>query len=1328
MISKSYLRRLILAAMTSGLLWSSGASGQTQSINTPSLTAVLPPAPNAFELTKYSGLPISLSSGSASASIPIGEVSHGAVSVPVGLMYNSGNGIKVNQIASRAGMGWAMNSGGVISRTVFGKPDESTHWLTPPAGLNSGSVNTENYNYLDSASRDLYDTQADIFSFDFNGYSGKFYLKPSQKSKVIQLSASPLKIETNFNNEFSADWSIRITDPSGTKYYFGGTGATEKSKTVPIGSTCGKVYDSFIPTAWYLKSISGIHGEYIWFTYTPCTFDYLADVSETLIRTPSGTLSTAACPGGNCPSRNESQVCASNLRSEGVILKSINSRFTKAVFLYGGRTDIAGDSLTTAINFYKKGITDTTALTLYDNYTLAYVNSNNTSYYNPQYNITSLAQRPFLQQVIRKPAAANPQIHNLNYYNMNGLASRLAFAQDYWGYFNGKNNQHLVPTSTEPNESALFSTLADRNPDAAYAYMGLLSSISYPTGGKDSLEYEANTVFETRNANVPRTSVSQFTTGTGTSTGVSYTTSFTLSQAQNVPFDLSCQYSGTGVNDQIHQHSILQLRNESNNVIYTQQLAIGQSYSTVQTLSAGTYTVVWTSYGAAAQGSINFSYQSQGAGIAQNYQAGGVRVLRNISIPNTGATLRKRLVYAGLGSQALSSGVLRELPDSRRYYADLVDGKPCNDGSVAQCSYKIAYSNPVNPLYYSSGGHIYYTDVIELKDESWANGGTAHHYIGGKGSNPLLVRGRAMQGVPLSNYGFATGLEDQTKDFLVNGSGVNGYIYKIVKETKKHYVADTRLLQELDNYVVKKSWQNPQVYSTPNEYSFAPFDVEMFAHVATWTYADSTSTTQYDTEGNNPYQNHTIEVYNNTTHLQPNEIWTNRSDGKSGKTEFKYAQEMLAETGAAAYQSLINANRITIPVVKTAYVNSSLTQQLTTDYENWSAGVTEPVSAKLKVGSGNANELISYNAYAVDGKLLTQSQTGGMKISYKYGYRNLLPVAECKNANVDEFYFENFEENLGAAGGHTGIRSYAGDFQVNWSPPNGRTYLVAYFYLESGKWKYKVQDYSTGILLSDGDAIDDVAVYPKDALFKSSAYDVVEGLSSTIDEKGETSFYEYDEFRRLLNIKDQNANILKNFSYHLVNPLASNTYYNATVTQSFSKSCSSGTGSSVLYTVNAGSYSSTISQADADNQAQADIAANGQANADTQGSCLTGNASVSYTNDTNINTNSQRSGGVTTLNVKNSAGAVVYSFSESQLGAGITLAPGTYTFELITYGAVYSNSAPNYGWGVIQLLNPAFSGIGKVFNTNGVNTFIMSNLNLAGGSYQLSVQRFDSID
>ncbi len=72
-----------------------------------------------------------------------------------------------------------------------------------------------------------------------------------------------------------------------------------------------------------------------------------------------------------------------------------------------------------------------------------------------------------------------------------------------------------------------------------------------------------------------------------------------------------------------------------------------------------------------------------------------------------------------------------------------------------------------------------------------------------------------------------------------------------------------------------------------------------------------------------------------------------------------------------------------------------------------------------------------------------------------------------------------------------------------------------------------------------------------------------------------------------------------------VKPATVTTYYNTARSQVFNKNnCGSGyVGSAVTYSVPANKYSSTTSQADANNKAQNEINANGQTYANTNGSC-----------------------------------------------------------------------------------------------------------------------------
>ncbi len=567
------LKKLFAAFLCAFLTHSiSPCLAQQADLNTPSLTQVLPPAPNAYELTKYSGLPVNMSTGSVSTSIPLGAVNSGKANVPVSLEYNSGNGIQINQVAPRTGMSWSLKAGGVITRTVHDRPDELATYIVPPA--NPGVDNATVLTYLKAATNGVAneDTQADMFSFDFNGRSGQFFLNPTNKSEAIMMSSSALKVQTNFANETASGWSIKITDADGTKYFFGGPDATENSKTVTVGTgdDCGKKFDSPIPTAWYLVAVQHYNGEYISLKYKPLTFDYLANVSETIAGTPQDTKYLPTCTG-DCPIRYDSKICVSKLNSSGVVLKSISSRYATVSFFYSGRSDFNGsdnkDSLLTSVKFYKKDVVDSTILTLYDTYNLSYIYSSNTSYYNPTLNEQNVSKRAFLTTVTR--AGTAPQVYSMDYYNIDDLPSRLSFAQDNWGYFNHINNTHLIPQNADPVVAIAFPiATSNRYPDGNYAYYGLLRKITYPTKGTDELEYEGNTVWDTR-ATVPlRVSVSKEVTGTGFS-GENYVTyPFTTGATQYIDFSFQCILNGTDFD--FHQNAFFYILKASDgSVVYT---------------------------------------------------------------------------------------------------------------------------------------------------------------------------------------------------------------------------------------------------------------------------------------------------------------------------------------------------------------------------------------------------------------------------------------------------------------------------------------------------------------------------------------------------------------------------------------------------------------------------------------------------------------------------------------------------------------------------------------------------------------------------------------
>jgi YD repeat-containing protein len=190
-----------------------------------------------------------------------------------------------------------------------------------------------------------------------------------------------------------------------------------------------------------------------------------------------------------------------------------------------------------------------------------------------------------------------------------------------------------------------------------------------------------------------------------------------------------------------------------------------------------------------------------------------------------------------------------------------------------------------------------------------------------------------------------------------------------------------------------------------------------------------------------------------------------------------------------------------------------------------------------------------------------------------------------------------------------------------------------------------------------------------DAQMTTYTYDPVVGITSTTDAKNMTTYYEYDSFQRLMHIRDKDRNIIKSFCYNYAGQttgclVAQSLFSNSEQSQVFTKNCGSGyTGSTVTYTVAGGTYGSNISQQDANDQASADVLANGQNYADAHGSCT----SIPF----QVTNNSGLSGFVVTFTAADNTNNVSYPVPTT--GAqNVNIVPGTYTIQIQPIGN-YSN-------------------------------------------------------
>ncbi len=176
-----------------------GITAEIAATSSPSsyLPSVTPPSPNAASLGKYGDMPVNFYTGQPSTSIPLYTINSGDIVVPISLSYHHG-GIRVEEEASNVGLGWALNTGGVITRTIRNLDDLRSKGIPfKPLASNPETDPYVKANITDSGwGFPGIDTEPDIFYYNIGGESGKFILETSTgfPLKGITLNKSDVSI------------------------------------------------------------------------------------------------------------------------------------------------------------------------------------------------------------------------------------------------------------------------------------------------------------------------------------------------------------------------------------------------------------------------------------------------------------------------------------------------------------------------------------------------------------------------------------------------------------------------------------------------------------------------------------------------------------------------------------------------------------------------------------------------------------------------------------------------------------------------------------------------------------------------------------------------------------------------------------------------------------------------------------------------------------------------------------------------------------------------------------------------------------------------------
>jgi YD repeat-containing protein len=274
-----------------GLFLFIGLNSFTQTPDEPQILS-----PNTASLGSFGNVPVNHFVGSPNISIPLYNITVGSISVPLSLNYNK-ELVKPAIIPGWVGFGWNLNCGGVITRKVNGKPDEFIDISNVYHGfIEEGKSFLDNDDY-DSYSSDALlgyynstvgakaartDIEADEFTFNFLGYSGRFFYKNEEDGWVLFSDDENIKIEligynadANFDRYSTIAYGykhrffagFRLTIGNGTVFTFGGKTSAMEISDDYSSNLNASIASNFIIDSWYLTEIRDIEGNIVTFKY-----------------------------------------------------------------------------------------------------------------------------------------------------------------------------------------------------------------------------------------------------------------------------------------------------------------------------------------------------------------------------------------------------------------------------------------------------------------------------------------------------------------------------------------------------------------------------------------------------------------------------------------------------------------------------------------------------------------------------------------------------------------------------------------------------------------------------------------------------------------------------------------------------------------------------------------------------------------------------------------------------------------------------------------------------------------------------------------------------
>jgi YD repeat-containing protein len=1078
------------------------------------IAKLVPPSPDAASLGKYGDVPVSLNTGTPNINIPLYSHKGQDLSLSISLDYNA-SGFKVSEVSSWVGLGWTLNTGGVITRYVHGLPDESTQ----------GYFNTYNYykqNIAGTKCDDndqssvpcfwriqadcgVIDLEPDDYFFNFDGYSGKIIFNENQEAVLFPYQ--DLKVQAPQTN--SGFWVI--TTPDGTIYTF-----DEKEVTT---FRYGGAYTS----TWYLKTIQNANRtETINFTYAendPSAVNSWNEEPPAEYNFPNyGDLPPFIDP---CVSPCSYAIisCENQLISE---IEAVKPKHLKSISFspYKLTVNLSSDNQRADTRFSASAVRLTGMQITAAEQTIASYTFNNNSYFVGDDNVSSESYHKRLKLNSVHDNLKNSD-YSFEYFTDYQLPAYWSASIDHWGYFNNAYNSSLIPPLPSyrkegyPDRS-FFSANRETDPDATKACM--LTKIKYPTGGYTSFTWESHL----QNLENEAVNIKKGVSGSCSYGNVNMTLSetnlakqlafgdvdntdmpvnvridtFTLDGSRTLLATLRASGASVGCRKAYLYKGMPKFMGIDFYNNYWLNTSAPLTNNSYYNLEAGKYClVIIVSKNSDLSLFADLSYDYPVIIPFRTRPVGGVRIkqMKNSDGINTSNDITTDYVYR--------LNYLKPLPpdapsEYERSSLTLFTNASSNDYEYIdpKNNHLIRTSYLVDPMGYpvrTEGSHIGYDEVTEIYSGK-QNGLKITTFV-----NSGLAQERSQ---PLKEEYYDSNLK-KVKSVT--------YKYATFLQAKSVYYKKIKLIKALAS-------------CTPyeNNYEFCFFDLEFYdpqpsSRSSYLRKPQSITTTSYF--NNSLVKDSIAYEYGGAagaSHFFPTKVTTFTSDEKPVVKEMYYPTDYIGVT-SGWLQSLKTRNMKSTVIESIVKKDGKITDAGYTEYSDlyniltprnyYKVDMSKPLeSFSPSIPSNQKSSLYSPDyttLYGADGNVIQYQKTNDGYSSLFWSYNNAYPVIKAENVDYS---------TLSAA-----VSSIQGSFQ---------TFLTnSVVNLTTDAQKSAWRSFNTALRSNSS---------LSKALITTYTYTPLVGMTSQTDPNGVTTYYEYDSAGRLKCIKDDDGRILKTYEYH----------------------------------------------------------------------------------------------------------------------------------------------------------------------------------------------------